>query len=53
MKTIYVSWTYLETIEVEDDMTPDEIEELLDDMEPERNAWNDREWGYKDGLRRN
>ena len=36
MKTIYVSWTYLETIEVEDDMTPDEIEELLDDMEPER-----------------
>lgn len=53
MKTIYVSWTYLETIEVEDDITSDEIEELLDKVEPERNAWNDREWGYKDGPWRN
>ena len=53
MKTIYVSWTYLETIEVEEDMTADEIEELLDDIEPERNAWNDREWGYKDEPQHN
>lgn len=49
MKTIYVSWTYLDTIEVEDDATPDEIEELLDGMEPDRGTWNDRDWGYKDG----
>ena len=47
MKRIYVSWTYLDTIEVEDDATPDEIEELLDDMEPARNAWNDREWSWE------
>lgn len=49
MKTIYVSWTYLETIEVEDDATPDEIEELLNEKEPDRGTWNDRVWGYKDG----
>ena len=46
MKTIYVSWTYLETFEVEDDMTPDEIEELLDGIEPERDTWHDREWDW-------
>ena len=49
MKTIYVSWTYLETIEVLDDITPDEVKELLDKMEPEHGTWNDREWGYPDG----
>ena len=47
MKRIYVSWTCLDTIEVEDDATPDEIEELLDDMEPARNTWNDREWSWE------
>ena len=46
MKTIYVSWTYFENIEIEDDMTPDEIEELLDGMEPEGNTWHSRDWGY-------
>ena len=46
MKKIYVAWTYLDIIEVEDDATPDEIEELLDDCEPERNTWNDREWDW-------
>lgn len=49
MRIIYASWTYLETLEVPDDMTPDEIEELLDTREPERGTWNDREWGYQDG----
>ena len=47
MKRIYVAWTYLDTIEVEDDITPDEIEELLDEMEPARNTWNDREWSWE------
>ena len=46
MKKIYVAWTYLDIIEVEDDATPDEIEELLDDCEPARNTWNDREWDW-------
>ena len=47
MKTIYITWTYLDTIEVPDDMTADEIEELLDDMEPRNNTYDDREWSYK------
>ena len=52
MKTIYVSWTYLDTIQVEDDMTDEEIEELLDSMEPARGTFNDREWGFADGSSR-
>ena len=48
MKTLYVSWTYLDTIEVPDDITPDEIEELLDDCEPLRGTFNDREWDIKE-----
>lgn len=47
MKTIYVSWTYLDTIEVDDDITTEEILELLDNMEPERGTWNDREWSWQ------
>lgn len=50
MKTIYVAWTYLDTIEIEDDMSPDEIEELLDEIEPMRGTFNDREWSYQDGT---
>ena len=46
MKKIYVAWTYLDIIEVEDDATPDEIEDLLDGCEPERNTWNDRKWDW-------
>lgn len=49
MKTIYASWTYLETIQVEDDITDEEIEELLDNMEPERGTFNERYWGFADG----
>lgn len=49
MKTIYVAWTYLDTIEVDDDATFEEIEELLDEMEPLRGTFNDREWSYSDG----
>lgn len=48
MKYVYVSWTYLETIEVPDDITLDEVEELLDNHEPERGTWNDREWSFYD-----
>ena len=50
MKTIDVSWTYLDTIEVEDNATFEEIEELLDGVEPSRGTWNDREWCYEDGT---
>ena len=46
MKTIQVSWTYLDVIEVPDDITPDEVEELLDEMEPLKGTWNDREWDW-------
>ena len=48
-KFIHVAWTYLETIEVDDDATPDEIEDILDRSEPERNTWNDREWSWAVG----
>ena len=51
MKTILVSWTYLDVIEVDDDMTFEEIDELLDDMEPLRGTFNDREWFYADGTK--
>lgn len=46
MKKIYVAWTYLDTIEIPDNATPDDIEEILDAYEPERGTWNDREWDY-------
>ena len=51
MKTIHVSWTYLDTIEVDDDLTFEEVEELLDYMEPLRGTFNDREWTYADGTK--
>lgn len=47
MKTIYASWTYLDIFEVDDDATPDEIEQILDENEPRRGDWNDREWTVK------
>ena len=47
MKKIYVSWTYLDTIEVPDNATYEEIEEILNEREPERGTWNDREWDYE------
>lgn len=48
MKYIHVSWTYLDTIEVEDDATPDEIEEILDHHAEHDSSkpWNDREWSW-------
>ena len=45
MKKVYVAWTYLDIIEVEDDATPDQIEKILDEMEPPiEGSYNDREW---------
>ena len=43
MKTVYVSWTYLTTIEVPDEATEEEIEDAvsLTDVPLE---WNDMEW---------
>lgn len=46
MKKIYVCWTILDTIEVPDDATFEEIEELLDDCDPYEGSLNDREWSY-------
>lgn len=46
MKKIYVAWTIVDIIEVPDDATFDEIEELLDDCDPYQIHWNDREWSY-------
>lgn len=48
MKYIHVSWTYLDTIEVDDDMDADDIEAMLD-KHPDHGfekPWNDREWDY-------
>ena len=46
MKEIYVSWTFLDVVEVPDDMTSDEIEELVSELDPPI-QWNDREWSVK------
>lgn len=46
MKKIHVAWTFLDTIEVPDDATFEEIEEFLDDYDPYEGDLNDREWSY-------
>lgn len=51
MKYIYVAYTLLETMEVPDDITPDGIEELLDEDLREKGIYdivNDVEWSYAD-----
>ena len=51
MKFVQVSYTLLETIEVEDNITPDEVEELLEQDMWEKgiyNMVNDIEWNYVD-----
>ena len=48
MKILYVRWIYLDTIEVPDDITSGEIEELLDDWEPLSGTFDDREWELKE-----
>lgn len=48
MKKIYVAWTYLDTIEVPDNASYEDIMDILDVSEPERGTWNDREWDYAD-----
>lgn len=51
MKFVQVSYTILETIEVEDDITADEVEELLEQDMWEKgiyNIINDIEWQYAD-----
>ena len=48
MKTVYVSWTFLDTIEVEDDATIEEIDELVSLMDVPLD-WNDREWTMAEG----
>lgn len=48
MKTITVSWTYRDIIEVPDDATPDDIEDILDNMDMPV-TWNDREWDWAIG----
>ena len=46
MKKIYVSWTYLDTIEVPENASDEEIEEILDNIIPEPENYNDRDWSY-------
>lgn len=46
MKKICVWWTILDTIEVSDDATVEEIEELLDDCNPYEGSLSNREWSY-------
>lgn len=51
MKFVQVSYTILETIEVEDDITADGVEELLEQDMWEKgiyNIVNDIEWQYAD-----
>ena len=43
MKIIQASYTFLVTLEVADDATPDEIEARLEDEAP-ANWYNDLEW---------
>ena len=47
MKYLRVSWTFLDTIEVPDDITPDEVEDLLDEKAPAI-WWNDRDWSLEE-----
>lgn len=49
VKTIHISYTILETIEVEDSTTPDEIESLIEDDMWEKGIVpyvNEYEWHY-------
>ena len=48
MKTITVSWTYLGIIEVPDDATYDDVEDILDSVDIPA-TWNDREWSWAIG----
>ena len=51
MKFVQVSYTILEVIEVEDDITADGVEELLEQDMREKgiyNIVNDIEWQYAD-----
>ena len=45
MKRIYVTWTFLDVVEVPDNMTLDEIEELVSELDPPI-EWDDREWSF-------
>ena len=46
MKEICISWTFLDIVEVPDEMTDDEIEDLVSELDPPI-EWNDREWSFK------
>lgn len=48
MRTLYVSYTYLDTVEVPNDATDEEIEEYLGEIAP-ASGYNDLEWGDTDG----
>ena len=51
MKYVQVSYTILETLEVNDDITPDEVEELIEDDMWDKgivNYVNEYEWNFSD-----
>ena len=45
MKVVQASYTFLVTLEVPDETTPDEVEELLENEAP-ANWYNDFEWKF-------
>ena len=45
MKTVYVSYTYLDIVEVPDDATHEEISKILEDRAPAE-WWNDIEYHF-------
>lgn len=46
MRTVYVSYSILDVVEVPDDWTDEEVEKLLEDNAPIN--YNDMEWEYKE-----
>lgn len=50
MKRVYVAYTFLDTIEVPDDWTADDVQDMLDEKTPEEIAneasLNDKEWDW-------
>ena len=48
MRTLYVSYTYLDIVEVDNNATNEEIEEILKNRAPAE-WYNDIEWGETDG----
>lgn len=49
MRTVYVSYSVLDVVEVPDDWTDEEVEKLLESNAPI--SYNDMEWEYKEDHR--